>query len=195
MNRIAVITPTVGRATLDGTIESVRNALGPNDVHIIIWDTLVSHNFEPVGSALGEPFIVNYPYERTGSIVGNAQRDAGVLLALNMSPKPDLLVFIDDDDEFNEDAVPALRHADPNNLHAFSMKWGPGADSVVYPTFLLNQIGGPQIVWPTDRPDILPRWHSTNEYHSDWLCVEKLLGNYPDPEMHSEVICNVRPNA
>lgn len=185
MNSITFITPSINRPTLRQCCDSITPLLGPDDEHLVIFDSAHVLPDDERNAPIHRQRTC-FSFAEPGSIVGNAQRDFALGLAQGT-----FAVFIDDDDIVLPEAIEVLRTADPTKVHAFSMAYANG--DVVLPLVELCKIGGPQVVWPlTQSP--LPRWTLRNLYASDFDCIEFLALHHSPFVLHSEIICAVRPN-
>lgn len=104
MNRLSIIVPTIGRATLRRTLNSIAPQLREGDECLVVADGHLE-NVEALCREFGEAFhYLTWRDER--SVVGQAQRNAGILAA-----RGDYLAFIGDDDVYTPDAFDAIREA------------------------------------------------------------------------------------
>lgn len=103
MPSIAVITPTVGRSSLQATIDSVLPQLSAADEWWVIGDgpqlSVRSHV-----RTLNHPSVLYFEHRDPRSRYGNAQRNAAMLRS-----QADYFVFLDDDDTLLPGALDAVR--------------------------------------------------------------------------------------
>lgn len=101
---LSLIIPTCGRKTLSRTLLSAQNAgILPNDEVIVVGD-----GPQPVAEEICRDFQLRIPVTylegpRT-RCWGHAQRNLGMSKATK-----ETLIFIDDDDEYNENAISEIR--------------------------------------------------------------------------------------
>ncbi|MEX0727030.1 MAG: glycosyltransferase family A protein [Planctomycetaceae bacterium] len=177
---ISVITPTLGRATLVRTMQSVLPQLGPADEWLIVGD-----GSRPAARELlertGERRITYFESTDARSAYGNAQRNAAMRRAQN-----EFLVFVDDDDELLPGALAAVRREGTHRLPMmFRMNYRP-RNAILWRVPLLREanVGGGMFVTP-NRRDRLADWpiyddrHSLGYGASDFQFIQRTLALWP----------------
>jgi len=113
---LSVIIPTCGRETLRRTLVSIINAgLTDNDEIVVVGD-----GPQPRARNICSEFRCVYGEYGPTKCYGNAQREAAIKMA-NKSH----LMFIDDDDELNDNAISIIKiHVlnNPQKLHLYCMR-------------------------------------------------------------------------
>lgn len=192
---LAVIVPTLGRATLRDTLASIGE-LEPGDQVIVAGDGVqlnaraeFSHYKRDGWSYL----------EIKGSSYGNLQRDAAMSVA-----EADWLLFMDDDDEYVPGALAAVRHTveqQPGRPHIFRARWGAGhhASGVTLwkeRELAAGNIATPMVVLPNRR--YAASWlggdaDGIRGWTSDFRFLSRAIGEAGEPVWCQDVVALVRP--
>jgi len=192
---LCLITPTIGRPTLQRTLQSA--ALGANDEWLVIGDGRQEKAGRLVSlmrlSGQFGPTDVQYHQATETKRHGNHQRDT----AMAMSDK-DYFIFIDDDDIFVPGALTIIRQAIGSSEPC---PWFFRMIDPLGQTLWKNQVidrgnvGGSMLVVPND-PARLGRWSDSNGHDSDFLFIERTLKLWQPtpPKWSSEVIIECKPN-
>lgn len=151
--RLSVITPTLGRASLRGALDSLVAQLDPEDEAIVVGD-----GPQPAAHAITRAYDGRVRYEETPATRawGYHQRNFGVEMA-----KGDFLWFIDDDDIAAPDAIQAIKlKSEKDRPNFFRMRFRESGKYVwKTPELKLGNVGTPNFVFPND-PAKLGEWHS-----------------------------------
>lgn len=179
MATIAVITPSIGRPSLEHCISRASELLRAGDHHFVVFD---GRNTPPATvdsySSLSLPFLHTSILSSLRSVSGNAQRDLGIANALALvQPRPDYLVFCDDDDLLHPDGVSALHELTPDGkMHCFLSI--SGGQRVGYARSLeMGHVAGGRITVPLQAD--LPKWAHVNVREADFFfanACKRLLG-------------------
>ena len=181
---LTVITPTIGRASLRGTLASIAPQLRAGDEHLVIGD-----GPQPDAAAVCSEFGASYCDGPASRTYGTLQRDYGIGLA-----RGDYVAFCDDDDVFVPGALDVVRAAiaeHPGVPLIFRMDtpflgvlW---ADREVRE----GNVGTPMIVTP--RCPAMPRWNDGwPAYTADYRFIKRVT-DAASVVWREEVICIVRP--
>lgn len=118
MPSFSIITPTIGRASLCATCDSVQAQIGPYDEHIVVYDGQPAEWVAEYVNPLPRTKLLSIPH--VGGY-GAVPRDAGIAEATG-----DYLLFLDDDDVFNPGALDVIRQAvadNPGTMLLFRMQF------------------------------------------------------------------------
>lgn len=198
MTSLAVIIPTVGRASLADALRSLEG-LEPGDQVIVVGD-----------GPQGQAEQIFFRQRRDGwlylevsvdppSSYGNAQRDAAMAIATT-----DWLCFLDDDDVYTPGALATVRQsvaAQPGRPHIFRMRFGPGhhAHGLVLwqqPEVWASNIGTPMVVLPNRRYETSWMQHDRpgrQGWTSDFGFLSGAIAEAGDPVWRREIVATVRP--
>ncbi|MEX1231208.1 MAG: glycosyltransferase family A protein [Planctomycetaceae bacterium] len=177
---ISVITPTLGRATLRRTMQSVLPQLGIHDEWLIVADGARPATRQLIDHA-GDSRIAYLECSDKRSAYGNAQRNAAMRRAQN-----DFLMFVDDDDWLLPHALAAVRREGVHGLPMmFRMEYRP-RNAVLWRMPLLREanVGGGMFVTP-NRSDRLADWpiyddrQSLGYGASDFQFIQRTLALWP----------------
>lgn len=179
---LTVVTPTVARVSLRGTLASIAPQLEPGDEHIVIGD-----GPQPAAAAMCAEFGARYLHGPVSRSYGTVQRDHGIANATG-----EYIAFCDDDDVFTPDALATVRAAIAEHpgvpllfrmdtLHS-GVLW---ADRVVRE----GNVGTPMIVTP--RYADIPKWHDDGDpYTGDHRFIRRVTDAH-SVEWREDVICIV----
>lgn len=196
--RLSIIVPTLDRASLKQTLQSIRPQLAEGDEVLVIGDGRVPTPDQLVLPAPRDVWFLATPATRCW---GNAQRDKGMEIATGTH-----LLFIDDDDAYEPDALANVRRALEANAdvaHIFRIRFGPGHPAgplgADHPPIWIDQslrssnIATPMVVLP-NRPD-LPRWADGDDADqlSDFVFIRRAVSRVGGAVWHEPVIATVRP--
>lgn len=183
--RLTVITPTLARPSLRGTLASIAPQLHDGDEHIVIGD-----GAQPRAAETCAEYGASYQDGTQTHNYGAAQRDVGISLA-----RGDWLLFCDDDDTFTPDALATVRQVvvdNPTMPHLFRMRYRASGvvlwqDDIVCE----GNVGTPMIVVPTCLE--LPAWSDGHPvaYTSDHRFIQRVTDLY-GVVWRKEIICIVR---
>lgn len=98
---LCIITPTIGRPTLERTLTSAK--LSKNDEWLVIGDGPQSFSVVDMVEKLGSPY--SYIEHPKNNDCGNALKNFGMAIS-----DKDYFLFLDDDDIFTPDAIELVRH-------------------------------------------------------------------------------------
>lgn len=198
---LTVITPTVGRPSLERTLDSLVGQLHAGDEWLVVGDGPQPTAREAVERVQSRTTAtVRYLEHGPTGRWGNAQRQHAMSMAGG-----DYLWFVDDDDMAAAGAVQAIRQAiaeHPGHGFMFRMDTTSLADSTVglvlwkvAGDLRWRGVGGPMFVAPND-PQRLGRW-DTDVYAQDWPYIRDTVRCYPDGWLvwRPEIIYIVRPQA
>lgn len=150
---ISVIVPTIGRATLAATLDSIQKQMFAEDEVVVVGDTL-SYWEDPKISLSNRRLTFA---EVEGGDRGNAARIRGMELATGTH-----LAFMDDDDAYIAGAFQAMHeYAQPDRITIFRMRHHPW--QVIIPfenewgNLKFGNVGTPCILVP-NIPDKLGTW-------------------------------------
>lgn len=203
MTSISVITPTIGRARLAATAESVLSQLGPDDEWIVVADAerkdargLLWNAAWPAAENGRARFTWSYSREN-GSVYGNAQRDHALSLV-----RTSHVCFLDDDDVYEPGTLDLFRewaHDAPEAVHVGRMMFGQGhhAHGLTLwrdPEWREQNVGTPMVLYPSSRT--LPSWMDFNHlgFVSDFGWMTAARGD-AETIWHEDVVAEVRPHA
>lgn len=198
---LTVVTPTIGRATLAATAESVLSQLGPDDEWIVVADAerkdargLLWNAAWPAKSHGKARFTWSYSRE-DGSRYGNRQRDHALSLV-----RTSHVCFLDDDDVYEPGTLDLFRewaHDAPEAVHVGRARWGPGhhAHGMTLwrdEEFRLMNVGTPMVLFPFASN--MPRWMDFNAQGitSDFGWMEAAAEGR-EIKWHTEIVATVRP--
>lgn len=177
----AIVTPSIGRASLE---QLAKHAAALHVPHLVVFDT---DELPEVAGRLPDETMV-YMLRRPDSAYGAAQRDWAIKHLVDLGIC-DVICFIDDDDDFLDEGIEAIRALPKDTaLHIFPMVKN---DDVYGLSQLedLGAIGGSMVVVPA-IPD-LPLWSADNTYYHDhtfYINCKKLLG---EPRWHRKCLAKV----
>lgn len=192
---LSVIIPTIGRDSINRTMESIQaQQLQNNDEIWVIGDTLDGPlpHVEAYINSLGEPFrYLGF----TGPVhhYGNPQRNHGITLAR----EGNYLVWMDDTDIFTENAFFNIRKAIAKTgkpqPHIFKFIFTNGTVLWKNRKIKIDRIGGHQFVTP-NLPGLVGRW-SIDRYQADYDFIMNTLQYWPHykPIFHTDIIADCRP--
>lgn len=177
---ISFIVPTVGRASLQRTVDSID--CWPGDEILICG---LPRHIDIHGKSVQ---ILCCP---PGGDWGNAERNVGLSVARNP-----YLAFIDDDDWYAPGARQLQQTAidqTPGRLVIFSMRYPNGTMLWEDPVLRSGNVGTPMFLMPND-PTRIGRW-PLGRYEGDWGFLEQ--GRYRPDEIvwREEVIALIGRNA
>lgn len=167
---LSIIIPTIGRHSLQQTIESIE--LDDNDEIIVVGDGPQPQAYEIVKS-WDNLNIIYIEGPKTGCY-GNKQRQLGMENA-----KGTHLMFIDDDDVYMPGALDAVRTAielKPDRLMLFSFVNIHGLVLWTEPTARISNISTQQIVFP-NCPEWLGTWGE--RYEGDYDFIRSTINRWP----------------
>lgn len=205
--RLSIVVPTCGRPTLERTLMSIDWQLHVGDEAIVVGDgdqPGAREVFERFGGPADRPDSKCWQYGETPATRcwGNAQRDRGIELAQGTH-----LLFIDDDDAYQPDALDRVREAVSQSgyetAHIFRMRFGPGhpagwttPPTIVWtePVMRAQNLGTPMVVLP-NRPELLPSWTDgdAGDVYSDFLFLRRAVPRFGTPVWHEACIAIIRP--
>jgi acetyltransferase-like isoleucine patch superfamily enzyme len=183
---IAIITPTLGRPTLQAAIDSGLPQLGSGDEWLIVGDGSQPAARETVCSA-GDDRLTFLEHHDPHSTYGNAQRNYAMRQA-----KADFFLFLDDD-QLLPSALDAIRREGVDRTPLmFRMDYRPrGCTLWKEPVIREGNVGGSMFVvpnvadrrcdWPeTERPSV-----------GDLAFINQTLSRWPDGALRwcEDVIC------
>lgn len=183
--RLTVITPTLARPSLRGTLASIAPQLHDGDEHIVIGD-----GAQPRAAEMCAEYGAIYHDGPQTHDYGAAQRDVGISLA-----QGDWLLFCDDDDTFTPDALATARQVvadNPITPQLFRMRYQAGGGSLWRDEVVREgNVGTPMIVVPAGL--VLPAWSDGHPvaYTSDHRFIQRVTDLY-GVVWRKEIICIVR---
>jgi hypothetical protein len=170
---ISFIIPTVGRRTLQRTVDSIDARPG-DEIIIVGQPRFLDVREKPVQIISCAP----------GGDWGNTERNVGLTVAT--CP---YLAFIDDDDWYAPDAralqQDAIDHT-PGRLVIFRMQFPTGLVLWETPELRVSNVGTPMFLMPND-PTRLGRW-PLGRYEGDWGFLQQCRYLQQDVVWRSEVI-------
>ena len=189
---ISVVIPTIGRETLDLTLESFARDLTDQD-HVIV----MADGANEWVSDLVYDFSCRFPaadwtYAFEPEILGTFGHPL-TNIALNRYVDSDSWVWrLDDDDIAAEGALDALRSAQDDPWSVFRMTFGPGhyAEGITIwrePRLRHGDVGTPMFFAP------LCSARFGLEYSGDFVYAQALEAMLGPPVFREEVVCVVRP--
>ena len=173
----SIIIPTIMRASLPATLDSIRHAgVGPGDEVLIVVDTAHQNGYAPAGFndavaalvATGAGVRILQPNDARGGWGGPA-RNHGVGLARGSH-----LLFIDDDDTYRPGALETIRAlvADaPGSMHVWRMRARGGRVLWGAPRMAQGNIGTPMFTVPRGAAG---QWTSRYEGDFDFALSSRL---------------------
>jgi glycosyltransferase involved in cell wall biosynthesis len=184
---ICVITPTIGRPTLERALTSAR--LQSGDEWIIFADGPQPEAFATYRRLWADmPYLFYIESEQLTGNYGNALRD----LAMELSDC-DYFLFLDDDDTFTSGAIETVRARMNGGPVIFRMNHPENGviwkETVVTP----GNVGGSMLCLPNDR-NRRARWGEFGGHGSDVQFIEKTLTLWPAYEWAGDVIINYGGN-
>jgi hypothetical protein len=186
--RLSIIVPTCGRPTLENTLRSIsEQKLEEGDEVLVVTD-----GPRPLAASLFRAFALRGCCVETKASgdYGGRQRNRGMDLA-----RGDYLLFMDDDDIYEADALATIRaalHEAPNRPHLFRMRYAwTGRVLWAERTVRLGNISTQMIAFPNRRR--LRRWDS--QHGHDFRFVENNLPHWPPHSLvwREEIIAVIRP--
>lgn len=183
--RLTVITPTIGRSSLEATLASIASQLRSGDEHLVIGDGV-----QPEARAMCRDFGAIYHDGPVSHDFGNSQRDAAARLATG-----EYLMYCDDDDTLTLDALDLVRlaiTAAPDIPHIFRMRHPTFTVLWQRPALVPGNVGTPMFLVPND--DRLARWNDGNhdKYQGDFRFITKTVANHGGRCGWQEgIVCNV----
>lgn len=172
MPSVTVITPTIGRASLETMISQLTPQLAPGDEHLIIGDG-PQPNAEAIVKKMASPYIRYWEFPLIMNY-GNPQRNQAISEA-----KGDLLMFVDDDDQVPPGAIATVKSTaekNPGRPMMFKMRHAPGILWVTK-TLECGHVSGQMFVVP-NLPGRVGRW--PGHYSADFDFMKETVGLYPE---------------
>ena len=191
---VSVVIATIARPTLARTLRSLRcQAWAPGDEVLLVGD-----GPHPIAAELFAQMGLPGRYlEHTGT-TGTWGHHARNWVMDARQAAGSHLMALDDDDEYDPDAVASVRAAlreNPDRPHVFRMTGHPTAPVIWRPdrpVLEVGNLGTPCIVVPND-PDRLGRYGM--HYTGDFEFCATTCAFYPGgPVWRAEPICTVRPH-
>ena len=186
---ISFIIPSIGRDSLNRTLESLRDQLSPRDEAIVVFDGRdgVAHFIDQIAGLAPKAQFIVLPNGPSGDF-GGVCRNAGIRLATC-----DFLAFIDDDDVYDANAVETIRLAlmsEPDRPHMFRMSRSTYHDELwKVPRLAEGNVSTQMFVTP-NIPEKLGKW--TERYQGDYDFMISTVAYYADGESsivwHPEII-------
>lgn len=169
--RLSVITPTIGRQSLEDTLSSIAVQLAPGDEHLVIGD-----GAQPAAAAMCAVVGATYHDGPQVHDYGNSQRDAGAQLATG-----DYLLYCDDDDVYAPDALALVRAVvenEPGIPHVFRMLHPTFGVLWQRPALVCGNVGTPMFAVPRDER--LARWADGDPrtYEGDYRFIVRTVANH-----------------
>ena len=179
----SIIVPTVMRASLPATLDSIRHAgVGPGDEALVVIDAAHQNGYAPAGLndavaglvATGAGVRILQPNEARGGWGGPA-RNHGIEHARGSH-----LLFIDDDDTYRPGAIDTIRGLvaeSPESMHVWRMVARGGSVLWHHPTLRVGNIGTPMFAVATITAG---EW--TERYEGDWDFVRSSRARLGPPD-------------
>jgi glycosyltransferase involved in cell wall biosynthesis len=187
--KVSVITPTLGRSSLERAGRSIVHQLRDGDQWIVVGD-----GPQPAARKIVESFgdsRILYRESPGTKCWGNCERDLAMSLATG-----DRLLFLDDDDEFLPTTLAVARRAhvlDPLHPFIFRMTLLEHNSTLwAVPVLRSGNIGTPMICPLNDKAK-LPIWqhHSRHGYGSDFSWIRACCSLQGTPVFAADVVCHV----
>jgi glycosyltransferase involved in cell wall biosynthesis len=182
--RLAVIIPTIGRPTLERTIDSLRPQLTSDDTLLIAYDSDDTSKLEWI-EAISDGF--QRMWTRSQQPYGHGAMNS-VLDSLGfVAPWVTHTWRIDDDDVATPDALAVLRSCACSQPVFARMELSPGELIWVGPDLTEGNIGSPCILAPRS----LARWG--DRYEGDYDYARALVDELGPPLWVDQVVAKIRP--
>ena len=184
---IALITPTLGRETLERTLESGLSQLAAEDEWLIVGDGPQPHARQVVAERADER-IRYWEHADAASSYGNAHRNCAMGAA-----QADYFLFVDDDDVLLDGALDAVRReAASGKPLMFRMDYGP-KNCLLWRERIVREanVGGAMFVIP-NRSGLFAEWAETaRPGMSDFQFITRTLDLWPPDSLRwcEDVIC------
>ena len=177
----AIVTPSIGRDSLEVL---AKHAAAKHIPHLVVFDT---DELPDVAGRLPDETMV-YMLRRPDSAYGGAQRDWAIKHLVDLGIC-DVICFIDDDDDFLDEGIDAIRALPKDTrLHVFPMLKNDQIIGIVH-NEEPGAIGGSMVVVPAIPG--LPLWTLDNCYYHDhtfFINCKRMLG---EPVWHRECLAQV----
>jgi glycosyltransferase involved in cell wall biosynthesis len=191
---LTVIVPTIGRNSLEHTLNSITSQPGAEEVEVIVVADTHGRQVTPVKyhDLKGELFDYSWAAHDAGfNCWGHPQRNYAMPLAAGR-----YIVSLDDDDTWDPGALEAIRRAVSADVeprfHIFKMKYATGDLLWRWPTLMFGNIGTPMMVFPNDM-EKLGSWGRA--YEGDFFFLQTTLANMGESSVawHDSVLAHIRP--
>lgn len=183
--RLTVITPTIGRSSLEATLASIASQLRSGDEHLVIGDGVRIEAAEMCAM-----FGATYHDGPVAHDYGNTQRDLAAQLATG-----EYIMYCDDDDTFMPDALAIVRDvlsSQPGIPHIFRMTHPTFGVLWQRPALVPGNVGTPMFCVPRDNR--LARWNDlhSDKYQADFRFITRTVANHGGQCAWQEgIVCNV----
>jgi glycosyltransferase involved in cell wall biosynthesis len=186
---LSIIVPTLGRATLFQTLDSISSQLRRADEVIVVADALGDRSFASVMFSKFEDSRWTYlECDGDGGGPGYAQRALGIENASGTH-----LVFMDDDDVYADGALALLRNAACDRPVIFRMDHPLLGVLWKTPELCYGNVGTPMFVVPNE-PEKLGSWspHVAGKA-GDFTFVAGCCERMGDPIWREEIVAVISP--
>lgn len=191
MVSLSVIVPTVGRLSLGRTLDSIAHQLEADEV-IVVADS----DFDAfrAASIYFDYDDSRWQFAECGGDEhgkGYAQRELGITLAHGTH-----LLFMDDDDVYEEGALDLFRNAACDRPVIFRMAHPQHGLLWRYQELVFGNVGTPMFMVPNE-PEKLGRWapyrKGLNEPGGDFSFIAGCVAGMGAPVWRHEVVASIRP--
>lgn len=173
MPSITVITPTIGRDSLEKMFLQLHPQLSPGDEHLVIGDG-PQPNAEKIVDKVKSPYVRYWEFPLIMNY-GNPQRNQAISHAVG-----DYLMFVDDDDQVPPGAIDKVKkaaEANPGKILMFRMQHPPGP-LWVRKELACGNVSGQMFICPNVKGKV-GRW--STHYSADFDFMTSTVALYPDP--------------
>jgi glycosyltransferase involved in cell wall biosynthesis len=188
---VSVIVPTVGRASLDATLASLRAQKRAHLLELIlVADTRVTGTVIDWPDLDGPWLYQRYAHWAPESAWGHPQRNDAMARCRGL-----YIASLDDDDVWDPDALERLYRAAlaaPDRPLMFRMRYGDGSELWRRRAVDQGNVGTPMFVVP-NLPEKLGRWG--HRYEGDLDFFTSTLSQWPADALvwRPEVLAHIRP--
>lgn len=184
----SIIIPTIGRKTLEKTLESISPQRSVGDEVIVVFDD--GETWENNKVARSHGCILANTLKRSHD-AGSKARNLGIDLA-----QRDWLLFMDDDDVFTPNAFQVIRETIVKTklptIHLFRMRYSDGKVLWKEPEVTYGNVGTPMIALPRLGQRVL--WKEGIGAGNDYQFITDAINiRKQTPIWSEEIICQVRP--